>query len=68
MEDNKKKSSSVVLSQSVSSVAKKTLDEVTNKLEQIAIEKGYKQPKKGDVLSKLIELGAKRLDLNTYFN
>lgn len=57
----------ITLSQSVPSDTKKKLDSIYHALGEYASLKGLRPPKKGEVLSKLVEIGAAGLDIKDYF-
>lgn len=57
----------VTLSQLVDTVAQKTLNDLTKELREYAAVNGFRKPKKGEVLSKLMKVGAKNFSIPGYF-
>jgi hypothetical protein len=58
----------VQLSQLVEPGVRKLLNETTAEFGKYAIEHGFRKPKKGEVLSKLIKVGVRYIDAAEYFN
>jgi len=67
MAEPEKDDSTVAMTQVVNKKTKQDLDKITHQLGSYAIEHGLKQPKKGEVLSRLVELGKQNFDIPGYF-